>query len=112
MRIETIPELSPTHEDAFRFAHHGDGDAALAPVRAWKERNREPLDQLTRAAQQSDLEVRVQTIPGSHTIILRFVDPASGRVVQEFPSERLAQALHELQAQIAGSDGATFDRRA
>lgn len=113
MRIEplTEPLAHPTHEEGQRTSRAGDETSAR--TRAWKEKHAASLAELNQQAQQANLEVRLHTIPGTNTIILRFVDPATGNVVQEFPSERLARAIDELRTQSLRVDAATsLDRRA
>jgi len=54
------------------------------------------MAELRTLANQTQLQVRLDTLPDSNITLIRFVEPTSGEVVREFPPENLAKELHEL----------------
>lgn len=77
------------------------GVEASARTKDWKDKHKAEHEELKAHAAQNQLEVRLYLMPHTDVIIIRFVEPASGQVVKEFPSERLAQVLAEMRAQSA-----------
>lgn len=74
-------------------------------IREWQSQNQEELEALHKHSQQQGMEVRLHMMSQSNQIVIRFVEPTSGRVVREFPSEGLSQALAELQHKLTLSGG-------
>jgi uncharacterized FlaG/YvyC family protein len=66
------------------------------------------LDELKWLVSQGQLELRLHSLPDTNVTLIRLVEPQSGRVVREFPPERLAKVLAELRAHAA----ARLDRQA
>lgn len=71
-----------------------------AHTQEWQSQNREALAALQKHSQQQGMEVRLHVMPQSNQIVIRFVEPTSGRVMREFPSEYLSQTLAELQQKM------------
>jgi uncharacterized FlaG/YvyC family protein len=65
-------------------------------------------EQLADLASQARLELRLDPVPKSNVVVMRFVDPDTGEVVREFPPEQLAKALTEIRALAASH----LDRKA
>ncbi len=65
-------------------------------------------NELTSHAAQAGLEVRLETLPDSSVTLIKMVDPRTGQVVREYPSEGLAEALAGIRKQAA----ARLDRKA
>lgn len=66
-----------------------------------QEAPRSMLQELRELVRPERLEVRIQQLPDNGGTIYRIVDPATGRVIREFPSERLARVLAEIRARAA-----------
>lgn len=94
-----------SQRDSQAFQHRAWSVEQAARTEAWQSQNREALEALRVHSHQQGMEVRLHVMPQSNRIVLRFVDPSSGQVIREFPSEGLAQALAELQQKfISKSD--------
>lgn len=72
----------------------------LVRVREWERQNQEDFDSLRELSQQQGMEVRIHAMPQSNQIVIRFVEPATGQVIREFPSEELVRSLRELQQNL------------
>jgi uncharacterized FlaG/YvyC family protein len=71
------------------------------------------LGKLKALASQSGLDVKFDSLPGSNMMVIRIVDPATGKVVREFPPEGLVRALGEMRAESAARlNRRNIDRRA
>jgi uncharacterized FlaG/YvyC family protein len=72
------------------------------------ERAKKQADQLACFAAARGLEVHLQVLPDTATMVIRLVDPRTNRVEREFPSEDLARVL----AAIRARPGARLDQTA
>lgn len=60
---------------------------------------RSELEEVRTLASQSGLELRLQTLPEDHSVILmRIVRPETGEVIREFPPPELAKVLSALRS--------------
>ena len=71
--------------------------ASAPAVKEWKAQNKEPLQELRTAAQKQGMDVQLDTIPKTNIVVIRFVEPSTGRVIREFPQKHLTQELIALQ---------------
>ena len=69
-------------------------------ARDWEKQNQEELDSLREQSKQHGMEVRIHAMAQSNQIVIRFVEPTTGQVIREFPSEDLACSLRELQQNL------------
>jgi uncharacterized FlaG/YvyC family protein len=78
-----------------------------------KPQSEADLGKLKALASQSGLDVKFDNLPGSNMMVIRIVDPATGKVVREFPPEGLVRALGEMRAEAtARLNRRNIDRRA
>src|SRR5258708_2701135 len=107
-----FPASQPTGPDsasnraASRTAQSGGAAHAVNEKKA-PSAEEHPVEE-TKQAIDAGLELRVGVLPNSNVILVRFVDSNTGKVVREFPPEKLAEALAEIRARAA----AHFDRKA
>ena len=59
------------------------------------------LRELKERAQEQNLEVQLKPLPEANVVVIRFVNPSTGNVVREYPSEQIAKALAELRTKIS-----------
>lgn len=90
--------------DSQKFQDRVRGVELTARTREWQSQNKEQLDQLREKSQQLGMEVRLHVMPQSSRIVIRFVEPTSGKLIREFPSEGLTQALADLQEKLTFPD--------
>jgi hypothetical protein len=57
------------------------------------------MEELRFLVSKARLELRLEALPDSSLVRIRIVDPATGQVVREFPSEAISGAIEELRAQ-------------
>src|SRR5438094_301390 len=65
------------------------GTAAQQTKPQTKQQSEVDLAKLKAVVAQSGLEVRFDTLQGTNVTLIRIVDPATGKVVREFPPEGL-----------------------
>jgi uncharacterized FlaG/YvyC family protein len=61
----------------------------------------EEIHSVNELAEKAGLELRIKVLPHTDVILVRFVEPDTGRVIREFPPEHLAEALAELRQRAA-----------
>lgn len=71
--------------------------ASTQVVKEWKKENRESLEELQNEAQKHGMDVQLDMIPKTNVVVIRFVEPITGRVIREFPQKHLTQELIALQ---------------
>lgn len=59
------------------------------------------LKELKDRAREQGLEVQLKPLPEANVVVIRFVNPTTGNVVREYPSEQMAKALAELRTKIS-----------
>jgi uncharacterized FlaG/YvyC family protein len=111
----SLPGIQPPSDESAR-SHGQDGpDRAAARAASLQPKTdaKPDLEELRTVTAQSGLEVRFDTLKGSNVTLIRIVDPATGKVVREFPPERLARVLAEIRAEAtAHLNKRSIDRRA
>ena len=111
----SVPRLQPVSDEVVRPTGEEKANRAdpRAPSLQAKPQNKLDLTELRSVSAQSGLEVRFDTLEGSNVTLIRIVDPATGKVVREFPPEGLAKALAEIRAEAtARLNRRSIDRRA
>ena len=91
--------LSPIRLDERREASRPGAATERVGIRDGVERKAQ-LRELKECAAEQNVEVQLKPLPEANVVVIRFVDRATGHVIQEYPSEHLATALAEMRAKI------------
>ena len=92
-------EITAAHNDV--GAHPEGVVATQGAARSESSALQPAIEELRRIAARENLEVHLQALPDADVVVMRFVNPATGEVVREFPSEALARTLAELRSRAA-----------
>jgi uncharacterized FlaG/YvyC family protein len=111
--LPPLPEDTPLPRSAEKGNRAQLGSPAPRTQPLTQQQSEADLTKLKAVTAQSGLEVRFDTLQGTNVTLIRIVDPATGKVVREFPPEGLAKALAEIRSEAtARLNRRNIDRRA
>ena len=111
--LRPLPDESARQGGDEKAIRAQSGTPAQQTQKLTKQQSEVDLTKLKAVTAQAGLEVQFDTTQGSNMILIRIVDPATGKVVRQFPPDGLAKALSDMTAEATtGLNGRNIDRRA